>query len=112
MKTAKGSSPNKTTLVLNGNLTISRARATRDELHKALKNTQHVELDVESAEEVDLSFLQLLCSAHRTSLSLNKTLLIKGTIPEVFNKSIEDNGFMRQRGCLLDSTNTCLWIMK
>ncbi|MEN6620983.1 MAG: STAS domain-containing protein [Smithella sp.] len=111
MKTAKGSSQ-KTTLVMNGNLTISQACTTRDEIHKALKNTRHVELDMESVEEVDLSFLQLLCSAHRTSLSLDKILSIKGTIPEVFKKSIEDNGFMRERGCKMDSTNTCLWIMK
>ncbi len=112
MKSAKGSSPNKTTLVMNGHLTISQACAAKDELHKALKKVQHLELDMESAEEIDLSFLQLLCSAHRTSINLRKTLTFKGTLPEAFKKSLKDNGFMRQRGCAADSTNTCLWIMK
>lgn len=112
MRSAKGSPQDKTTLAMNGNLTISRARAARDELHKALKNAQYIELDLESADEVDLSFLQLLCSAHRTSISLKKTLVIKNTIPAGFKKSIEENGFIRPRGCALDSSNTCLWIMK
>lgn len=112
MSSAKKSAQNKTTLVMSGNLSISRVLATRDELTEALKITQNLEIDIGSAKEIDLSFLQLLCSAHRTSIYLKKNMTFKGTIPEEIKKSIGDNGFTRPRGCEADSTNTCLWLMK
>lgn len=112
MNMDNGTSKDKTTLVMTGELTIRQAGAARDELQDALKNTQCVELDVKAATEVDLAFLQLLCSAHRTSMNMNKTLMFKGTIPTVLKKSIEDNGYARTSGCVLNSNYTCLWQMK
>jgi ABC-type transporter Mla MlaB component len=107
-----GTSQEKKTLVLKGNLTIEKAAATKVMLQDALNNAQHVELDIESTGEIDLAFLQLLCSAHRTSVTLGKTLLFKGAIPAIFKKSVEDNGYLRGQGCALDSIKTCLWMIK
>lgn len=112
MNIDNGTSENKTTLVMTGELTIRQASAAKDELQDALKKAQHVELDVGAATEVDLAFLQLLCSAHRTSMNLNKTLMFKGAIPAVLKKSIEDNGYARTSGCVLNSSHACLWQMK
>jgi len=100
------------TLVMEGNLTIQQAGAVREELQSALKKGQHIELDMEAVKAADLAFLQLLCSAHRTSVNMGKTLAFKGEIPAVFRKSVEDNGYARPHGCVLDVNKTCLWIMK
>ncbi len=100
------------TLAMEGTLTIGRASDARVELQDALNNAQHIELDIEEAREADLAFLQLLCSAHRTAITMNKTLVLQGTIPEMFKKSVEDNGYARHTGCALDCNKTCLWMMK
>jgi anti-anti-sigma regulatory factor len=100
------------TLVLEGDLTIQKASAAREELQIALKKVEHIELDMEAAKAVDLAFLQLLCSAHRTSLNMGKTLAFKGTVPPMLKKSVQDNGYARQHGCVLDVNKTCLWMMK
>ena len=112
MNQSSGIPENKITLVMEGNLTIGRASAVREELQIALKKGQHIELDIEAAREVDLAFLQLLCSAHRTSMNMDKTMAFKGTVPEIFKKSIEDNGYARPYGCERDFNKTCLWMMK
>ena len=112
MSQVSESPADKITFVLEGNLTIGRASDARVELQEALKNAQHIELDIEAAREVDLAFLQLLCSAHRTSMNRDKTMVFKGTVPEIFKKSIEDNGYARPSGCALDFNKTCLWMMK
>ena len=112
MSQGSGNPEDTITLVLEGNLTIVRASDAKVELQEALKNAQHIELDIESAREVDLAFLQLLCSAHRTSINMDKTLVFQSAIPEIFKKSVEDNGYARHTGCALDCNNTCLWMMK
>lgn len=104
--------PDKETLVMGGELTIKRAGALCVDLQNALKKVQHIELAVEAVKEVDLTFLQLLCSAHRTAVNMGKTLAFRGMIPDILKKSAEDNGYARPHGCVLDSTNTCLWMMK
>ncbi len=105
-------SADKITLVMDGNLTIGQTGSTKAQLQDALKNAQHVELDITAASEVDLAFLQLLCSAHRTSVNMNKTLAFQGKIPDAFKKSVEDNGYARPTGCAFDCKKTCLWMMK
>jgi anti-anti-sigma regulatory factor len=100
------------TLVLEGNLTIQQASAVKEELQIALKKGQHIELDMEAVKAADLAFLQLLCSAHRTSVSMGKTLAFKGEIPAALKKSVEDNGYAHPHGCVFDVNKTCLWMMK
>jgi len=112
MNQNSGNTGDTITLVMAGNLTIGRASDARVELQEALENAKHIDLDIEAAGEVDLAFLQLLCSAHRTSVSMDKTLVFRGVIPEMFKKSVEDNGYARLTGCALDCNKTCLWMMK
>ena len=57
---------------LTGDLTISRADEMRSALLESLKGAEHIEIDLSSVEDADLSCLQLLCSAHRTSKHLGK----------------------------------------
>ena len=38
-------------------------------------------LEFDSIDEIDLSFLQLFCSLHRTGLKKEKKISIKGSIP-------------------------------
>ena len=106
VKKARG----KKVLNLKGELTIVNSSELRDILRDALSTSKNVELNLENITDVDLSFLQLLCSAHRTSLKSEKSFSIHGSYPEVLSEAARDAGFPLPKGCKLDCNNSCLWL--
>ncbi len=99
-------------VTLDGDLTLAQAGELRMSLIKALIDADDVVLRFGSVTEVDLSSLQLLCSAHRSAVRLNKQLVFFGKWPEPFRKAVEDAGYGRVTGCRLDCGNSCLWITR
>lgn len=97
-------------LKLKGNLTIERAHELKQALLEALRNNDRIAIDLEGITDVDLSCLQLLCSAHRTSLRLGKQLTLHGEQSEIFKMAVRDAGFPRILGCHEDPERGCLWI--
>jgi ABC-type transporter Mla MlaB component len=100
------------TLILKDDLTINRITSIRDEIIKALTKVKSLVVDAEQAAAVDLTFLQLMCSAHRTATVQNKALSLSGKINPFIKKAIQENSYARSCGCVLDQTNTCLWMGK
>jgi anti-anti-sigma regulatory factor len=97
-------------LVLEGDLTIINAAELKRILLEAIDNSTHVELDLEHVTDIDLSCIQLFCSAHRTSLDLNRTVSIGSGHPEVIREAVKEAGFPLNKGCKLDADGSCLWI--
>lgn len=96
-------------LTLGGDLTIAQATGLKQLLHGAVDHYQQVEIRFEDVTAVDLSCLQLLCSAHRTASALDKRLTLEGARPAVFRQAMQKAGLMRQKGCVLSPNTTCLW---
>jgi anti-anti-sigma regulatory factor len=94
---------------LDGNLTVNHAEELRMLLIKALVDAGHVRVDFGSVTDVDLSCLQLLCSAHRSASRMKRRLSLSGGWPEPFRQAVEDAGYMRLTGCRLDNDHSCLW---
>lgn len=99
-------------LILTGDLTVSHVAETRGQIAGALQKVKVLTVDCGQAPQADLSLLQLLCSAHRTAIKLNKTFELTKDSPAALQKAIDDNGYRRSTGCVLDDTKTCLWIEK
>ncbi len=99
-------------LILGGDLTIANAPKIREALIRALERSAHVSVSVEDAAVMDLSFLQLLCSAHQTAVAGQKTFSIKNGHTEEMEKMVRDSGYLRTCGCSRDSTGTCLWMRR
>ena len=97
------------TVLLPEDLTVGRVTEIRSLLKEALDESQNLEVNTENAAEVDLTFLQLMCSLHRTALSLNKSVRLTAPSNPALEKAVADNGYRRARGCHMDTTNTCLW---
>lgn len=97
-------------MVMTGALTLDQIGQIRDTLRKALADVKTLVVDVEGASEIDLTFLQLLCSAHRSATAANKSLSLSGGHNPAMQKAIADNSYARTTGCRLDKTNTCLWV--
>jgi anti-anti-sigma factor len=97
-------------LAVSGPVTVEKACELKEILMKALHGAEHVIFNLEGMTEVDLSCLQILCSAHRTSIRLNKRITLGNVRPEVFSRAVECGGFDRHTGCALDTTKSCLWV--
>ncbi len=80
-------------LELDGKWTIERASELKNLLLEALKGHDRVLLALDGLEEIDLSCLQLLCSAHRSFLKLDKRLEAREGKPEIFDRVVRDAGF-------------------
>jgi anti-anti-sigma regulatory factor len=99
-------------LTFSGELTVEHVGEMRTALIQALADADHVEMDFSGVTEVDFFCLQLLCSAHRTSLRLNKRVNFVGSQPAKFRETLEAAGYSRVTGCGLDREHGCFWMVR
>ncbi len=95
-------------LTMDGELTIQCADELKTVLIRSLDNVEHVVLNFKEVTEMDLSCLQLFCSACRTSAGLNKRLTLTGNHPEAFKRAIRNAGYSCHICCVFDSNKSCL----
>jgi anti-anti-sigma regulatory factor len=95
-------------LVLKGALVIQRVTEVREELQKALEEADILMVNLMETSEMDLSCLQLLCSAHRAAIALKKTLIRVGG-PEIRGifAGVDVTG---ARDCSLACDQGCVWV--
>ena len=96
-------------LRISGTLCIQDAGEFRTALVHAFDKAKAVEVDASSVTEADVSCLQLLCSAHRTSKQMNKFSGLSENASASFKKSVRQAGYARPSGCLLDTDKQCVW---
>lgn len=101
---------NKGVITFKGELTLPHAEELRGVLVKALAETDDVSIAMEDVQDVDLSCLQLLCSAHRSAVRFQKRMVFSGELPRIFSDAVEAAGFARIAGCKLDCDHSCLWV--
>ena len=98
-----------TELVLDGPLTIENASVIRKKLIAALTGKDEIVVSIDADAPVDLSFLQLLCSAHRSASKLGKSFTLRNQDSGNFPAAVENSGYARKKGCVHDKYGTCLW---
>ena len=96
-------------LTLGGSLTIENASVIRNKLIEALMKEDALKVSVDADAAVDVSFLQLLCSAHRTASRLGKSITLARDASGNFFAAVESAGYFRSSGCARDREKTCLW---
>ncbi len=97
-------------LKLKGSWTIERANELKRVLLEMLNSCEHMSIDLEGLTDLDLSTIQLFCSAHRTSLRDCKQLALHERKSESLKQMVRDAGFVRALGCHKDPDKKCLWI--
>ena len=103
-------SADQTQLQVSGDITIQNAQ----ECLEALRDFQGkggnlLLLNLEGVTGADVSFLQLICSLHRTCLKAGQNLTLKGNMPETFKTIVESSGYRRPGACKFGGNNPCLW---
>jgi anti-anti-sigma regulatory factor len=105
-------SGNQGNVTLEGSLAVGQAEELRMLLIKALIDADQVNVDFGTVTDIDLSCLQLLCSAHRSAVRMNKRLVFSSGTPAEFRQAVVEAGYARSTGCRLDRNNSCLWTKK
>lgn len=96
-------------IALQGEVTIRRAHELKDLLCSKLPDTDRLLIDMSGVTEIDLSGLQLFCSAHQTFAKRGGQLRLKGVPAESVRSAIEISGFIREQSCPPDQNGHCLW---
>lgn len=105
-------SDKKKILTIDGAVTIENVDKLKHVLQELVDSADTVVLDVKNVTEADLSCVQLLCSAHKTSIELKKSLALSGNCSEAFRKAVRDSGYAQHKGCKVDTNESCLWLKK
>jgi ABC-type transporter Mla MlaB component len=96
-------------LSLDGECTIEHAAPLKDVLQQAMHMGSEILLQLRGVTAVDVSFLQLLCAAHRRSVELDKHLAMDPCWSESLKDLARNAGYYRKVGCHKDPTRECLW---
>ena len=97
-------------VLLEGDLTLPQAPEIRTTFMKALVEADDVFIRFGNVRDLDLTCLQLLCSAHRSAARLKKRVRFEGDIPKKISEMADAAGYSRLKGCKLDTEKSCLWI--
>lgn len=81
------------TLALGGELTIRTIADAHHQIRAALAATQALAIDLTTAEETDLTFVQLLLSARMSAERDGKTVALAQPLPEAFAHELTRGGF-------------------
>lgn len=96
-------------IVLLGELTIFTAADNTACLKEAFELHDVVSITFRDITNVDLTGLQLLCSAHRTANAANKVLHFPESLPELIWQTVRLGGFIRRKGCSFSPKTDCLF---
>jgi len=95
---------------LEGELTVARAAVVKDSLVRAINSADSIVINLDKVSGMDLSCLQLLCSAHRTAARRGKVLAIKDQSLPLLLEARRNAGFIYSKQCRYVSTDDCFWV--
>lgn len=96
------------TLLIEGELTIFNAEEFRLALLDSLTKVNHLVLDVSNVESIDLTGLQLFCSAHRTFCVRGKSVVVKGINVDSIKYLAQESG-LGDNSCDISEMSKCFW---
>ena len=97
-------------LRLEGAATVETADQLREALLNNLRDQEHLLVDSSQLEQIDFYTLQMLCSAHRTSVAWGKCLTFSGAPGSLVDAASRAGGFARINGCTLCPADVrCMW---
>ena len=98
-----------TEVAISGPMTIQQVDQLRLGLLKAFDLGKKVQISLAAVTEVDVTGLQLLCSAHRTSIVRGLDFSVFGSENKILALVAKQAGMRRHIGCSEDVCGTCVW---
>ncbi len=98
-----------TTLNCQGELTIVQVSDFKKTITDIMPDSKEVIVDLLKITDMDISCLQLICSANR-SFEQNKTQFTrKGNLTEIMEQTLRDAGYDPGDGCPETPCENCFW---
>ena len=94
---------------ISGEMTILQVNELKDVLSHCLNKYESTRIDFEQVKTIDLANVQLLCSANMTYEKAGRTLSKTGMNAAVIESALTEIGYNRDRGCLENPCDLCLW---
>jgi anti-anti-sigma regulatory factor len=82
-----------TVIVLEGDLTVENAGKLQTKLRAVIETSEAVVLQFSGVARIDISFLQLVCAAYRSSFALGKYLTLSPDLPDSLRRAVQFAGF-------------------
>ena len=112
-KTAAKPKSNKKENILEGDLTLQNSTAIRELFARSIAGrSKDITFSFKDVGDVDLSFVQILCAAHRTAHDKGIKISFSGCWPESFTNLISEAGLNEHVGCVSDCSIECPWLEK
>jgi len=102
--------PGRQLLTVTGSVTIGQAAGFREALLGALEAGGELEVNLDGITDLDLTGLQLLCSAHQSATVQGKRFTARVCGSEIYGKVAAEAGFYRHVGCARDTSCSCIWV--
>lgn len=96
-------------LSCGGDMTMVQAQEFHQALLQAILAVDTLNIDLQGVGLVDISFLQLLCSAHRECGSSGKNIHLQGQCGDFLGPFMEKAGYRKRSGCSIEAKASCLW---
>ncbi|MFA5904245.1 MAG: STAS domain-containing protein [Desulfobacula sp.] len=93
----------------SGAMGIAQANEAKTILVKSLSSYRNVVLDLKEVSDVDMSIVQLLCSANMSFEKSDRHLTITGKDKDLITALLTELGYENDFGCSGNPCNTCLW---
>lgn len=96
-------------LRIRGEATIQNASEAFEALKAFYAASERLVLDLQEVGETDVSFLQLICSLHRSCVRTGRSLVLAPQVSEPFVTTMASAGYLRLKGCKFAGSAPCLW---
>lgn len=90
-------------------LTIESAADFARLIREGLEASQHVSVEFEPEVEIDITGIQILCSACKTAAANGRSFSYQGVRPRSLTDMIEACGAERRAACTQNNNSTCIW---
>ena len=90
-------------------LTIENAAEFARLVREALEASKNVSVEFEPAVEIDITGMQILCSACKTAAAAGNTFSYHGLQPDALAVLISASGAERRTVCKHNNDSTCIW---
>ena len=90
-------------------LTIENAADFSRIIREALETSKNVAIEFEPSVELDITGVQLLCSACKSAASCGKSFSYHGPQPKALAEIISSSGAERHAVCKHNNDSTCIW---
>ena len=98
-----------TIITSGGRLTIENASDFSRTVRDALEASRVVAIEFEPAVEIDITGVQILCSACKSAANSGKTFSYHGAQPQALTDIIITSGAERHAACKHNNDSTCIW---